>query len=97
MNIGNALQKLRKHKRINQQVIASFLNMDRSTYARLEENQTQLTFPLADKVASFYGMELEYFVLCLKHQHYLHNSTTLRLVNLQKAKEKGDCLVQSFI
>lgn len=88
MNIGNVLKKLREHKACSQKTIANFLHIERSTYARLEENQTQLTVTLSVKIAQFYGMELDYFVLCLQYPHFLCNSTTLRLINLQKDKEQ---------
>lgn len=88
MNIGNVLKKLREHKACSQKTIANFLLIERSTYARIEDNQTQLTITLAEKIAKFYGMELDYFVRCLQYPHFVCNSTTLRLINLQKDKER---------
>ncbi|WP_293299340.1 helix-turn-helix transcriptional regulator [Pedobacter sp. UBA4863] len=80
MNIGNVLKKLREYKAISQKSVAYYLNIERSTYARLEENQTQLTIALAVKIAKFYGMEFNYLALCLEFERYLLCATTERLV-----------------
>jgi transcriptional regulator with XRE-family HTH domain len=80
MNVGHALKKLRAYKAVSQQAVAYSLNMERSSYARLEENKTELTIALAEKIAKLYGMELNYFVLCLEFERYLNSPTTERLV-----------------
>lgn len=80
MDVGNALKTLRAQKAINQKSIAKYLNIERSTYARIEENQTQLTILLGVKIAAYYGMEFNYFALCLEYERYLNCPTTERLV-----------------
>ena len=88
MDIGNVLKKLRDYKGCNQKVVAEFLNVERSTYARLEENKTQLTVALATKIAKFYGMEFNYFALCVEFERYLCCIETERLVMIKKQQEK---------
>ena len=88
MNVGHVLKKLRAYKAVSQQAVAVFLNMDRSTYARLEENKTELTITMAEKIAKFYGMEFNYFALCLEFERYLNSPTTERLVKNSIAEEK---------
>lgn len=88
MDIGKALIKLRYYKGCNQKVVANFLNIERSTYARLEGNKTHLTISLATKLATFYGMELNYFSLCLEFERYLCCITTERVIMIKKQQEK---------
>ena len=89
MNIGNVLKKLRGYKSARQKTVADYLSIERSTYARLEENQTQLTILIAYKIAGFYGMEFNYFALCLEFDRYINCSATERLV---KSKRDHDNL-----
>lgn len=89
MNIGSVLKRLRQYKGVTQEKVASFLNLERSSYAKLERNKTMLRLNLAKEIADFYGLELHYFILCIEHDSYLRNNTTVRLVSLQKEKERN--------
>lgn len=87
MNVGKILRKLRKYKGVTQETIASFLNLERTAYAKLEKDKTMLRLDTARLIAIFYGFELHYLILCLEYEHYVNNSTTQRLIKAQKEKE----------
>ncbi|MDQ8004263.1 MAG: helix-turn-helix transcriptional regulator [Pedobacter sp.] len=87
MNIGKILRKLRKYKGVTQENIATFLNLERTAYAKLEKDKTMLRLDTARLIAVFYGFELHYLILCLEYEHYVNSSTTQRLIKAQKDKE----------
>ena len=87
MNIGKILRKLRKYKGVTQENIATFLNLERTAYAKLEKDKTMLRLDTARLIALFYGFELHYLILCLEYEHYVNSSTTQRLIKTQKEKE----------
>jgi len=62
MKYGDRLKKLRESKRISQQQLAEKLNINRSTYARYELNQTQPDYETLQKIANFYGVSTDYIL-----------------------------------
>lgn len=87
MNVGKILRKLRKYKGVTQEKIATFLNLERTAYAKLEKDKTMLRLDTARLIAIFYGFELHYLILCLEYENYVNNSTTQRLIKAQKERE----------
>ncbi len=87
MNVGKILRKLRQYKGVTQENIATFLNLERSAYSKLEQDKTMLRLDTAKLISVFYGFELHYLILCMEYDHYLNNPTTLRLIKAQKDKE----------
>ncbi len=87
MNVGKILRKLRKLKGVTQENIATFLNLERTSYAKLEKDKTMLRLDTAKLIAVFYGFELHYLILCMEYDQYVNNATTLRLIKAQKEKE----------
>lgn len=87
MNVGKILRKLRKYKGVTQENIATFLNLERTSYAKLEKDKTMLRLDTAKLIAVFYGFELHYLILCMEYDNYVNNPTTLRLIKAQKEKE----------
>ncbi|MFN0255800.1 helix-turn-helix domain-containing protein [Pedobacter ureilyticus] len=87
MNVGKILRKLRKYKGVTQENIATFLNLERTSYAKLEKNKTMLRLDTAKLIAIFYGFELHYLILCIEYDNYVNNPTTIRLIKAQKEKE----------
>lgn len=86
--IGNLLKTLRSYKGVSQNEIANALFVQRSTYSKIEQGQTSLTIDLAVRIASFFGMEFNYFALCLEFEKYLYSSATQRIVKSKKNQEK---------
>lgn len=62
MRYGDRLKKLRESKKISQQQLAEKLNINRSTYARYELNQTQPDYETLQKIANFYGVSTDYIL-----------------------------------
>src|SRR5690606_30248978 len=62
MKYGDRLKKLRESKKISQQQLAEKLNINRSTYARYELNQTQTDYETLQKIANFYGVSTDYIL-----------------------------------
>lgn len=62
MKYGDRLKKLRESKKISQQQLAEKLNINRSTYARYELNQTQPDYETLQKIANFYGVSTDYIL-----------------------------------
>lgn len=87
MNVGKILRKLRKYKGVTQENIATFLNLERTSYAKLEKDKTMLRLDTAKLIAIFYGFELHYLILRMEYENYVNNPTTLRLIKAQKDKE----------
>lgn len=59
MKIGEKLQFLRKLKGFTQEEIASKLNMERRSYANLENNTTKIDISRMNQIARIYGIEVE--------------------------------------
>ncbi len=87
MNVGKVLKKLRKYKGVTQENIANFLNLERTSYAKLEKDKTMLRLDTAKLIAIFYGFELHYLILCMEYDNYVNNPTTIRLIKAQKERE----------
>ncbi|MFN0293762.1 helix-turn-helix domain-containing protein [Pedobacter helvus] len=87
MNVGKILRKLRKYKGVTQENIANFLNLERTSYAKLEKDKTMLRLDTAKMIAVFYGFELHYLILCMEYDNYVNNPTTIRLIKAQKERE----------
>lgn len=87
MNVGKVLKKLRKYKGVTQENIANFLNLERTSYAKLEKDKTMLRLDTAKLIAIFYGFELHYLILCMEYENYVNNPTTIRLIKAQKERE----------
>ena len=59
MRIGEKLQLLRKLKNYTQEEIALKLNMERRSYANLENNTTKADFERLSQIAKIYGIEVD--------------------------------------
>lgn len=59
MKIGNKLRMMRVLKGFTQEEVALKLNMERRTYANLENNTTKIDVPRINQIASLYGIEVE--------------------------------------
>ncbi len=59
MKIGDKLQLLRKLKGLTQEEFAVLLNMERRSYANLENNSTKIDVSRMTQIAKIYGIELE--------------------------------------
>ncbi len=88
MDIGKTLRIFRNIKKVSQSNVAKALNMERSTYAKLEQNLTMLRMDVAQQIAEFYGMELYYFARCLEYERFISDPTTSRLILIRKDLEK---------
>ena len=58
MRIGEKLQLLRKLKGFTQEEVASKLNMERRSYANLENNTTKVDVSRMKQIAKIYGIEV---------------------------------------
>src|SRR5690554_6247909 len=59
MKVGEKLKILRKLKDYTQEDIAEKLNIERRTYANLENNVTKMDIDRMKQIAKIYGLELE--------------------------------------
>lgn len=59
MKIGDKLQLLRKLKGYTQETVAFKLNMERRSYANLENNITKIDTIRMTQIAKIYGIELD--------------------------------------
>lgn len=62
MRYGDRLKKLRESKKLSQQQLAEKLNINRSTYARYELNQTQPDYETLQRLADFYDVSTDYIL-----------------------------------
>ncbi|SHH74638.1 helix-turn-helix domain-containing protein [Virgibacillus chiguensis] len=62
MKYGDRLKKLREVNNLSQQQLADKFNINRSTYARYELNQTQPDFEILKKLADFYEVTVDYIL-----------------------------------
>ena len=62
MKVGEKLKILRKLKGYTQEDIAEKLNIERRTYANLENNATKMDIDRAKQIAEIYGLKLEEFL-----------------------------------
>lgn len=90
LNTCTLLRTLRKYKGATQQEAADFLNIERSTYTKMENSKApNLRVDIIEKITQFYGLEDErYTLLCLQHEQVLLSDTTARLITLKVCKEK---------
>ncbi|WP_157800320.1 helix-turn-helix domain-containing protein [Sporolactobacillus pectinivorans] len=62
MDYGKRLKRLRESKNLSQQELADRLQLNRSTYARYELNQTQPDLETLRKIADFYDVSVDYII-----------------------------------
>ncbi len=62
MRYGDRLKKMRESKKLSQQQLAEKLNINRSTYARYELNQTQPDYETLQRLADFYDVSTDYIL-----------------------------------
>jgi transcriptional regulator with XRE-family HTH domain len=53
---------MREDRDLSQQEIATFLMCDQSLYSKYERQERPLPLDLADKLADYYGVSLDYLV-----------------------------------
>ena len=58
MSIGTTIRKLRLNSGKTQQEIADLLSIDRRTYAKWEEESTEVKSSLVPKVADIFGVDI---------------------------------------
>jgi len=58
MSIGTTIRKLRLNSGKSQQEIADLLNIDRRTYAKWEEETTEVKSSIVPKIAEVFGVEI---------------------------------------
>ena len=56
------IRDLREDRDLTQKEIADFLMCDQSLYSKYERQERPLPLDLADKLADFYGVSLDYLV-----------------------------------
>ncbi|MCO7127764.1 helix-turn-helix domain-containing protein [Sporolactobacillus shoreicorticis] len=62
MDYGKRLKSLRDSRNLSQQELADRLQLNRSTYARYELNQTQPDLDTLKKIADFYDVSVDYIM-----------------------------------
>ena len=71
----NVLYDLRKDRLMTQDKIAQYLNIDRSTYAKLESKKTStISSDTLNKLASFYDVSVDY--LLKNNKDYIEKTGT---------------------
>ena len=62
MNMKLRIRDLREDKDLSQKEIAAELLCDQSLYSKYERGERQLPLELADKLADFYGVSVDYLI-----------------------------------
>lgn len=62
MKYGAIFKSLRTEKKLSQQELADYMQINRSTYARYETSQTQPDFDTLFKLATFYDVSIDYLL-----------------------------------
>lgn len=58
--VGERIEALREVLKITRSAFADRLEMDRSALTKVENGETGLSLPLASKIATYYGVGLDY-------------------------------------
>jgi len=81
--VGNKLKKLRKAKNMSQEVIADYLNISQSAYARMERGESTSWATLFNKICALFEIKPE--ILVSKNEEELKNyereSDSVEIVN----------------
>jgi len=62
MGIGANIRKLREQRGIKQQEIAEIINMHRSNYSKIENDQREIAVSALDKVAQYFNVTIDQLV-----------------------------------
>ena len=62
MNMKLRIRDLREDKDLTQKQVALMLLCDQSLYSKYERGERQLPLELADKLADFYGVSVDYLI-----------------------------------
>lgn len=62
MNLGNRLVELRKEKDMTQQMVADFINIDRSTYGKYERNSIEPSLSTLINLAALFEISSDYLL-----------------------------------
>lgn len=95
MSIAKKLLNLREQANISQSKLAKMLYINQQTYSRYETGLTKPTISTLQKMASFYGVPLEYFAekpYGIKHQTVFSLSDDDIMI-LKKANEIIDRII----
>jgi transcriptional regulator with XRE-family HTH domain len=61
MNLGIKLRKLRHEKNISQMDVAIAINIDQSTYSRIESDKLEPKANQLVSISKYFGKEINYF------------------------------------
>lgn len=62
MGVGSNIRKIREQRGIKQQEIAELINMHRSNYSKIENDQREISVSALDKVAQFFNVSIDELV-----------------------------------
>ncbi|MCW2276896.1 LexA family protein [Heliophilum fasciatum] len=62
MDVGKRLKKLRERKGVNQEEVANYLGLKRSTYTRYETNSSEADYKSLRTLADFFGTSVDYIL-----------------------------------
>lgn len=93
MEYGKRLRELRNNRGLSQKELTDRLKINRSTYARYETEATQPDYETLTKIASFYGVSIDYI---LGHTVQDKNITMIagKEIDLTKYNEKELKLIE---
>ena len=91
LSFGKRLKSLRIKNDLSQQEIADRLNLNRSTYARYELDQTQPDFDTLQKIADFYDVSID-FLLGRENKSLKHETNGDWIPKLNEKDEKDIAL-----
>jgi transcriptional regulator with XRE-family HTH domain len=62
MGVGSNIRRIREQRGIKQQEIAELINMHRSNYSKIENDQREISVSALDKVAQFFNVSIDELV-----------------------------------
>ena len=62
MGLGANIRKLREQRGVKQQEIADLINMHRSNYSKIENDQREISVSALDKISQFFSISIDELV-----------------------------------
>jgi transcriptional regulator with XRE-family HTH domain len=92
------LKELREHKKLTQAEVSQYLNIARTTYARYESEEREMTYDALVALAELFSVSVDYLLGGQeKNSMILHDHEITMIYKFRALDERGKCSVQAII